>query len=120
MIRNLAQLAYRLDEWLQTKLGRPYNALLGIGLVLGLIHQFQDLPKDFTRGGGVSTLLIAAMDVALLVNQAGQFHQHMERRRAMPKRRRLKRGEGKAVAKQTLQQTSSSSGQPQADPGDPS
>ncbi|THD67128.1 hypothetical protein [Phenylobacterium sp.] len=97
MIRNLAQLAYRLDEWLQTKLGRPYNALLGVGLVLGLIHQFQDLPKDFARGGGVSTLLIAAMDVALLVNQAGQFHQHLERRRTMPKR--LKRRAGKDVAK---------------------
>lgn len=99
MIRNLAQLAYHLDEWLQTKLGRPYNALLGVGLVLGLAHQFQDLPKDFAHGGGVSTLLIAAMDVALLVNQAGQFHQHMERRRAMPKRRLLRRGDGKAIAK---------------------
>ena len=120
MIRNLAQLAYHLDEWLQTRLGRPYNALLGVGLVLGLIHQFQDLPKDFTRGGGVSTLLIAAMDVALLVNQAGQFHQHMERRRAMPRRARLKRGDGKDVVTTALQQTSSSSGQPQADPRDPS
>jgi hypothetical protein len=97
MIRNLAQLAYRLDEWLQTKFGRPYNAFLGAGLVLGLIHQFQDLPKDLARGGGVSTLLIAAMDVALLVNQAGQFHQHLERRRTMPKR--LKRGGDKDLAK---------------------
>ena len=99
MIRSLAQLAYHLDEWLQAKLGRPYNALLGVGLVLGLIHQVQDLPKDFARGSGVNTLLIAVMDVALLVNQAGQFHRHMERRRAMPRRARLIRARGKDVAK---------------------
>jgi hypothetical protein len=100
MIRNLIKLAYQLDEWLQEKLGRPYNALLGVGLVLGLIHQVQDLPKDLTHNGGVSTLLIAVMDVALLVNQAGQFHQHMERRRAMPRRGLLKRRGNRVVAKQ--------------------
>jgi len=99
MIRRFIRIAWRLDEWLQEKLGRPYNALLGVGIVLGLIHQFQDLPKDLAHSGGVSTLLIAVMDVALLINQAGQFHQHMERRRAMPKRRLLRRGESKAVAK---------------------
>jgi hypothetical protein len=100
IIRNLAHTAYHLDEWLQTNLGRPYNALLGVGLVLGLVHQVQDLPKDFTHGGGISTLLIAVMDVALLINQAGQFHGHMERRRGMPKRRLLRRGgEEKAVEK---------------------
>jgi hypothetical protein len=101
IIRNLAQVAYHLDEWLQANLGRPYNALLGVGLVLGLIHQVQDLPKDFTHGGGLSTLLIALMDVALLINQAGQFHGHMERRRGMPKQAPLlRRGrDAKAVAK---------------------
>ncbi|HEY3948456.1 hypothetical protein [Phenylobacterium sp.] len=99
MIRNLMRLAWHLDEWLQEKLGRPYNLLLGVGIVLGLGHQIGDLPKDFSHGGGVSTLLIAAMDVALLINQAGQFHQHLERRRAMPRRRLRNRGDGKAVAK---------------------
>ena len=99
LIRNLAQLAWHLDEWLQEKLGRPYNLFLGVGIVLGLFHQIGDLPKDLAHSGGISTLLIAAMDVALLINQAGQFHQHMERRRAMPKRSRLKRGEGKDLAK---------------------
>ena len=91
MIRNLAQLAYLLDEWLQEKLGRPYNALLGVGIVLGLIHQITDLPKDFSHGAGIGNLFFVAMDGALLINQAGQFHQHMERRRAMPRRRDLKR-----------------------------
>jgi hypothetical protein len=99
LIRNLAQLAWHLDEWLQEKLGRPYNALLGVGIVLGLFHQIGDLPKDLAHSGGINTLLIAVMDVALLINQAGQFHQHMERRRAMPKRSILKRGPGKEVAK---------------------
>jgi hypothetical protein len=32
MIRNLAQIAYRLDEWLQKNLGRRYNTFLGVGL----------------------------------------------------------------------------------------
>lgn len=56
--------------------------------MLGLIHQVQDLPKDLANHGGVSTLLVAAMDVALLINQAGQFHQHLERRKTMPRRPR--------------------------------
>ena len=100
LIRNLAQIAYHLDAWLQKSLGRRYNTFLGAGLVLGLVHQIQDLPKDFAHGGGVSTVLVALMDVALLINQAGQFHEHLERRRAMPKRPLLRRGrEGKAVAK---------------------
>ena len=117
IFRNLAKLAYHLDEWLQANLGRRYNSFLGFGLVLGLIHQIQDLPKDFSHGGGVSTILVALMDVALLINQAGQFHEHLERRRAMPKPRSLRRsGNDKAA----LEQPSSSSGQPQADPGDPS
>lgn len=100
MIRNLAQLAYHLDEWLQEKLGRPYNALLGVGIVLGLFHQIGDLPKDFSAHGlGFGALFFVVMNLALLINQAGQFHQHMERRRAMPRRRPLRRGQGKPVAK---------------------
>ena len=116
MIRNLAQIAYHLDAWLQKNLGRRYNTFLGFGLVLGLFHQMQDLPKDFAHGGGISTILVALMDVALLINQAGQFHEHLERRRAMPKQPRLLRRGRKAIA----EQSPSSSGQPQADPGDPS
>ncbi|HLZ75042.1 hypothetical protein [Phenylobacterium sp.] len=100
-IRHLAKLAYHLDEWLQANLGRRYNTFLGFGLVLGLIHQFQDLPKDFAHGGGISTILVALMDVALLINQAGQFHEHLEKRRAMPRQASLlRRGRnGKAIAK---------------------
>ena len=101
LISRLAHLAYHLDAWLQANLGRRYNTFLGVGLVLGLFHQFQDLPKDFAHGGGVSTILVALMDVALLINQAGQFHEHLERRRTMPKQASLlRRGKtDKAVAK---------------------
>jgi hypothetical protein len=89
MIMTLARAAYHLDEWLQEKLGRPYNLLLGIGLVLGLIHQVKDVPKDLASPGGlIGSALVAAMDAALLINQAGQFFQHVERRRAMPRRQR--------------------------------
>jgi hypothetical protein len=117
MIRKLAQFAYHLDEWLQANLGRRYNTFLGVGLVLGFIHQIQDLPKEFAHGGGISTILVAVMDVALVINQAGQFHAHLERRDTMPKPRALRRDrDSQAVG----EQSSSSSGQPQADPGDPS
>lgn len=93
MLRDLARLAWTLDEWLQEKLGRPYNALLGVGLVIGLVHQIGDMPKDMSGHGLISTLFIIAMDFALLVNQAGQFHQHMERRRAMPRRGEVRKTE---------------------------
>jgi hypothetical protein len=122
LIRNLAQIAYHLDEWLQKNLGRRYNTFLGAGLVLGLVHQIQDLPKDFAHGGGISTILVALMDVALLINQAGQFHEHLERRRAMPKQRSLlRRGpDGKGDGKTVAEQSPSSSGEPQAAPEEPS
>jgi hypothetical protein len=101
MIRKLAQLAYHLDEWLQKNLGRRYNTFLGVGLVLGLLHQFQDLPKEFAHGGGISTILVAVMDVALLINQAGQFHEHLERRSTMPKPKPLRRGkDGQAAVEE--------------------
>jgi hypothetical protein len=88
MKRNLARAAWELDEWLQSTLGRPYNALLGVGLGLGTVHQIEDLPKDLhSSSGGVVTVLIVVMDLALLINQIGQLHQHRERRRAMPKRK---------------------------------
>ncbi len=113
IVRNLAQGAYHLDAWLQANLGRRYNSFLGVGLVLGFIHQIQDLPKDFAHGGGISTILVALMDVALIINQAGQFHEHLEKRSTMPKQAPLlRRGKGgKAVAS-----PSSSTGQLEADP----
>ena len=101
MIRNLAKFAYHLDEWLQKNLGRRYNTFLGIGLVLGLIHQVQDLPKEFAHGGGITTLLVALMDVALLINQAGQFHEHLQRRSAMPTPPPLRRGKDSKVVANT-------------------
>lgn len=44
MIHALTRAAHRLDLWLQARLGRPYNALLGIGLAIEIIRRLLETP----------------------------------------------------------------------------
>ena len=71
-----------MDQWLQTRLGRPYNALLGVGLVLEIIEQLGRLPE---RLGSAPNLirsgLILVMAFALLLHQLGALSHHVDRRR---------------------------------------
>jgi len=39
MLTWIAASAHRLDGWLQERFGRPYNALLGVGLVVEIIRR---------------------------------------------------------------------------------
>ncbi len=89
MIENLLQGSHALDAWLREHLGRPYLAILGIGLVLGIIATIGELGEEISSGSNVVKLLfLAAFQVALLVNQLAQFHDYREERR---QRREAKR-----------------------------
>jgi Zn-dependent protease with chaperone function len=80
MIGFVARGAYRLDAWLRQHLGRPYIAL--IASVFGLSHAMQS---------GVSVLKLLAMvlfQLALLINQLGQFHEYRQDRRSRREARR--------------------------------
>jgi hypothetical protein len=91
MIHSIAMAAHRLDLWLQARLGRPYNALLGIGLTVEIIRRIDDLQRHAALAPqflGVIALIV--MNLALLVHQVGELSHHTGRIR---ERREARRGE---------------------------
>jgi hypothetical protein len=80
MITQILRGASQLDEYLKKTLGRPYHALLGIGLTVEIIHHVKDLLE---QNDGATLWQIAAIVffAALLINQLGELHDHVERRR---------------------------------------
>ena len=95
MIRALSHAALRLDVWLQARLGRPYNALLGVGLTIELINRLRELPEKVASmprlAGGI---LVMLMEAALLIHQVGALSHHI----GHPRGRRRQGGGAKAVA----------------------
>jgi hypothetical protein len=88
MISELMRGAHWLDAWLREHLGRPYIALLGVGLTAGIIADLKDVGQVI--GSSVGLLKVGALVVfqlALLVNQLAQFHDYRQERQ----RRREKR-----------------------------
>jgi hypothetical protein len=82
MFTRLTDRSRRLDEWLETNLGRPYNAVLTVGLMLELSQKLQTLPGTLTHAGGLAGLLFAlAVQSALLIHQLGEFSHRREKRR---------------------------------------
>jgi hypothetical protein len=74
MIHVIARGAHRLDTWLQARLGRPYNALLGFGLSVEIVRRLFELPehlREAPRLAGVAVLV--AMNLALLIHQIGEM-----------------------------------------------
>ena len=92
MLHAIALAANRLDAWLQARLGRPYNALLGIGLTIEIVRRLIELPHHVTlapRLAGVIILIV--MNLALLVHQVGALSHHTERLRDRRNARRSRR-----------------------------
>lgn len=82
MILQISRWARWLDEWLQARLGRPYNLLLGIGLVTEIIGQLGRLGQRLELAPSLLwTVLILLVEVALLLHQVGTLSHHIERRR---------------------------------------
>jgi hypothetical protein len=71
-----------LDEWLQTKLGRPYNVILGIGLVSEIVDRISHLSVRLQPDKIVRDALVLAVEFALLLHQIGALSHHIEHRRA--------------------------------------
>ena len=83
MIRELTHAARRLDLWLQARLGRPYNALLGVGLTIELVHRLTELPATLAIPHRlIGGLLVVAMELALLVHQVAELSHHIDARRS--------------------------------------
>jgi hypothetical protein len=83
MFKQLTDFCAWLDKWLETHLGRPYNALLSVGLVLEMSSKISSLPKTWGHAHlSTGTLLGIAMEAALLINQLGEFSHRRHARAA--------------------------------------
>lgn len=81
MIREFLDGVHRLDIFLQTRIGRPYHALLGVGLVVELIKQLREFDKLGESAGGIlRTALALLLFAVLLIHQLGELREHAERR----------------------------------------
>jgi len=90
---RLLEGAYRLDAWLKERVGRPYTAILGVGLTLSIAATTQNLSDAIEHGRSPVVLAgTVVFEVALLINQLAQFHEYREHVRA---RRRKARAEAK-------------------------
>ena len=96
MIRELAAGAHWLDHWLKIHLGRPYTAILTIGLVTSIVATVRGLEHSIASTAGLAVVGSIAFQVALLINQLSQFHDYREAIRIRREARRLASQEGAA------------------------
>ncbi|WP_394762593.1 hypothetical protein [Phenylobacterium sp.] len=83
MFRAITDWARWLDQWLETNLGRPYNAVLSVGLVLEMINKIETLPANIAHGKGLVGILFSlVVEAALLINQLGEFSHRRHKRKA--------------------------------------
>ena len=77
--------AYRLDHGLQDRLGRPYNAILAVMLVLEIVHRVMELPAKFNSPRGLVWIALElAVEAMLLIHQLGVLSHHIELRFGKP------------------------------------
>ena len=89
MLNGIARGALWLDTWLQDHLGRPYNALLGVGLIIEIVHRGGEIMERITDPPRVAGLgFTIAMELALLIHQVGALSHHLERRRKLTRGRK--------------------------------
>ncbi|MBV8094610.1 MAG: hypothetical protein JO110_15570 [Acetobacteraceae bacterium] len=82
MIGETLGVVHRLDDWLRERLGRPYHAALGVGLVWEIIARVRELhDAPATTAGIVRLALVMVLYLLLLVHQIGELSEHAERRR---------------------------------------
>jgi hypothetical protein len=81
MLFALANAARRLELWLGRAFGRPYHALLGVGIVIEIVQHCRELPEKLDSASVIKTVLAIVLFLALLVHQAGELSEHAERQR---------------------------------------
>ena len=87
--RAITYWAWRLDRWLNRRLGSPYRIVLAIGLAASISASWKALADSFKSTTNVLViLLIVVFQTALLINQVAQVHQ---RRRARVRRRAFRK-----------------------------
>ena len=89
MLRTVTQGAHRLDTWLQARLGRPYNVLLGVGLTTEIIRRLSELPHHVREAPRIAwVVVLILMNLALLIHQVGALSHRLPKRDAAGRRAR--------------------------------
>jgi len=93
MFRFLIEAAWRLDQWLKERVGRPYTILLAAVLVMGMVANIRAAILELRGGRNLPVIaLTIALYAILLINQLAQLHEYRQAVRA----RREARKAGKA------------------------
>jgi hypothetical protein len=100
MLTIVTRYAHWIDLWLRRHIGRPYESILAIGLVLSIAASATTLGQSISAGGAgmkgdvAKTVGVVIFQAALLINQLAQLDEHRTRRR----RRRMRAREKGRVA----------------------
>ena len=82
MILEFGRGARWLDDYLQRRLGRPYNVLLSVGLVIEIVERVREVPHAITSAPNELRLaLILIMEFALLLHQVSVLSHHIDKHR---------------------------------------
>ncbi|HXQ53173.1 MAG TPA: hypothetical protein VN802_18930 [Stellaceae bacterium] len=85
MIAEILGAARRFDEAVQTRVGRPYQMVLGAGLVIEIVRRLRELGEvAHSNAGIVGIALTILLYTLLLIHQLGELHEHAARRRGKP------------------------------------
>ena len=81
MIGAIFRPARRLDEFLKERLGRPYNVILSVGLIIEIVHRIRDLIEfNHTLSAFARPAIVVIYCLALLTNQLAELSEHIERK----------------------------------------
>jgi hypothetical protein len=81
MIGEILVFVHKLDDWLDRRLGKPYHALLGIGLVVEIVRHLREFGDVVSTTGIVKTVLALILFVVLLIHQLGELYEHAGHRK---------------------------------------
>jgi len=82
MVIQVLRAARRLDEAIKARLGRPYNAILSLGLVLEIARLMHELVSRPQESAGTVRLVVSMVFYALLlIHQLGELSERAENRR---------------------------------------
>lgn len=81
MFQAVTNAARNFELWLSRTFGRPYHALLSIGIVVEIVQHCRELPDKLDSAAVLKTALAILLFVVLLVHQAGELSERAEERR---------------------------------------